>query len=52
MIFSTIQCDVCGEQLSYTHMSKWLIIYMARKNNWSVGKTMKCPLCKTLKGKK
>lgn len=47
MILSVVQCDLCGNQIAYRHYGKTHIIKWVREKGWSVGKTIKCPKCKT-----
>lgn len=44
---TAIQCDGCGLEMFFNSIvSKWLIVNIARKEGWSVGKWHLCPKCK------
>lgn len=52
MFFSGYFCDKCGTAIEYRRTSdKWLpskthLIAWARKDGWSIGKSVLCPRCR------
>lgn len=46
MLFSGIECDICGATIGYNGIvgKKYLILF-AREKGWTIGKYHKCPQC-------
>jgi len=43
---AVIDCDICGELWIEAGYTQKMAIREARKQGWSIGKTMKCLKCK------
>jgi len=41
-----LTCDHCGDNWVEAYWTQREVIKRARKNGWTVGKTVKCPKCR------
>jgi hypothetical protein len=46
LLFETLVCDECGNDVTMHGPDEWTCDYMARKEGWVIGKTIRCPKCK------